>query len=898
VAVVSVIWISDFGFVSDFEFGIWLRSGGRTVIRLWIGTALLAGSWLLGLSYFQPASQFAWVCAVVAATVLLSGLPVCWPDRRQMIAAVLLLLPAVWLLPLPYRAIPLLIAGGLILQLAPVPRNWPRKLGHGAAAAGLILLIQSLVLQCYAILTARAHELPGPLAGLAAVAPRLLGIDVTADGATLAMRSIHEMRRFGATWELLLDPATLCFFVGGLAMLGLLCFGSLPRGKCWTAWWRGSLVLLAVTLAWAFVRVAVVIALILHRALLADAIAAPNVADVLVNSWIHILLLAGPVLLAARLIRKPSAANEETDDESNGKTTAVTSGWSRVAAPLLVGAGVTVVAVLFQWDPVGRPKNGRIMFVERHSTWEPTTVPYRNTLYGEAGSYNYAGIFEYCGQYYQMSRVLESDLIDDETLGQCDVLVIKTPTSRYSEDEVAAVVRFVRQGGSLLMIGDHTNVFNMNTYLNDISRYFGFTFRNDLLFRVTTPYKQKYRPPRVAHPIVGHVPPMNFAVSCSIDPGRSAGRMVIRSTGLWNLPPAYQESNYHPQAEYAANMQYGAWCQLWSTRYGKGRVVAFADSTLFSNFCVFQEGKAELLMGMVQWLNHRSPFDQLWVRLSVLVPCWILGVVSIALGLRQGWRQNAAWLLMVAAGLAGWTVGSVFIIASNLWAMPIPKAERPMKHVVIDRKTSEVPLFTGAFEDAKEGRGYGMLEQWIPRIGNFISRRTGEDVFIGDGLVVICPTRSVDRKYRERLARYVESGGQVLVFDSIDLEGSTANSILWPFGLSSNHSVEAQDEGTLKLKDSDLELPLQASCEIIGGEPLAWLGDMPVAAQVRHGEGTITAIGFGTAFKDSSMNFHWLPEPDEDMLNRYEVLYALLRTSLPWQPTASGLFESNQESQR
>ncbi len=163
------------------------------------------------------------------------------------------------------------------------------------------------------------------------------------------------------------------------------------------------------------------------------------------------------------------------------------------------------------------------------------------------------------------------------------------------------------------MIGDHTNVFNMNTYLNDIARSFGFTFRNDLLFRIGDPYKQTYEPPKIAHPILQYVPPMCFAVSCSIDPGPSVGSMVIRNVGLWNLPPAYQESNYHPQAEYRPYMQYGAWCQLWSTTHGRGRILAFADSTLFSNFCVYQPGKSELFVGLLEWLNHSSRLDSIRV---------------------------------------------------------------------------------------------------------------------------------------------------------------------------------------------------------------------------------------------------------------------------------------------
>ena len=68
--------------------------------------------------------------------------------------------------------------------------------------------------------------------------------------------------------------------------------------------------------------------------------------------------------------------------------------------------------------------------MERHSTWEPTTEPYRTTVYGEAGSYNYAAMYESCDQYYDMSRLLESDLINERTVSACDVLVVKTPTSR------------------------------------------------------------------------------------------------------------------------------------------------------------------------------------------------------------------------------------------------------------------------------------------------------------------------------------------------------------------------------------------------------------------------------------------------------------------------------------
>ena len=308
--------------------------------------------------------------------------------------------------------------------------------------------------------------------------------------------------------------------------------------------------------------------------------------------------------------------------------------------------------------------------------------------------------------------------------------------------------------------------------------------------------------------------------------------------------------------------------------------MAFADSTLFSNFCVFQPGKTELFMGMVNWLNRTSPLDQ---RVWKAALTWGLGGMAIAiavagiLGLRN---QRAAWIPLVAASWFGWSISCAVVSLYSRAAMPDPPFQSHLPQVAIDRTLSEVPLFTGAFADDPEGLGYGMLEQWIPRIGNAIARRSGDAAFSGDGLVVICPTRPASEEYRRQLVRFVENGGQLLVFDSWALEHATANSLLWPFGLGSNHDTTQHPEERLKLGDQLTDVVPQASCEITGGETLARWGETAVAARATFGKGTVTAIGFGQLFNDASMGFHWLPEPDNDTLARYEVLYSLLRAAL------------------
>ena len=102
--------------------------------------------------------------------------------------------------------------------------------------------------------------------------------------------------------------------------------------------------------------------------------------------------------------------------------------------------------------------------------------------------------------------------------------------------------------------------------------------------------------------------------------------------------------------------------------------------------------------------------------------------------------------------------------------MPWPEKSQSLQYVVIDRSLSTVPLFTGAFADDPEGGGYGLLEQWVPRVGNYTSRRSSADELAGDALVVICPTGLPSPGFRDELIDWVQSGGRLIVFDTPDVE--------------------------------------------------------------------------------------------------------------------------------
>jgi len=609
--------------------------------RVWIGLALLSASWLFGLSYFEDARPLVWAVLIVAGSGLLTQVRLAMPGRVESVVASVLLFAAVPLIPWPYRVAPLLLLAGVLLALAPIPRQWPKRLAAGVIASGILLAAQSLAVLAYQYVTGRSHELPHAFASVLWAMARLLGIDAALGDSDLALYSVRKVHQLGAPWELLVDLPTLCFLVDGIV---LIVANARREGRIAAAAKAPAVFALAVIL-WLPVRAGALMAILLHRALRTEYDAPLVLMNQFWNPWVLAALLAVPVLLAIR------AEGRACQTIWTGRTSPTGQGFAdRIVPPATIFAAVLLLCFGSFWDPCGTRKDGRILVDEQHSTWERTDRPFDEDWYGQDSGYNYACIYDYCSRYYQMGRL--NSRADDQTLKDCDVLVVKVPTSRYDIQELDAIERFVRKGGGLLLVGEHTNVFNSGTYINDIARRFGFRLRYDCLFDIDSVFEQLWRPSRVPHPVVQYMPAMDFAVSCSINPGIGRGRSVIRSTGLRNLGADYHVSNYYPQVEDHAYSRYGAFTQMWATPAGAGRIVAFTDSTVFSNFAIFEPGKAELVLGMLEWLNHRSPvFNlRLWLVLA--------GVLGAIAGLAAIRKRGGTCVMVVAVGMFAFAAAS------------------------------------------------------------------------------------------------------------------------------------------------------------------------------------------------------------------------------------------------
>jgi hypothetical protein len=933
------------------------------MILAWIGLALLSASWLFAIGYYtEPDLPLSWLFArfggtygnwpdpavwsllVVAGTLCLASLKPWRLGPIRSLMGLLLSIPALLVLPWPYGAAPLLLMCGLGLSLVAglfpgedrrasrPPRTvlWiGRILGRlatGSILAACILLAQGVLLEAYQSLTACNHELPRPLPELIGGVGRCLGIDLAVSETTLALHSMREIHQLGATWELLLDPASLCLLVGGLVLLAWRCYTQTSGRGAFIGWLGRSLVLVLLFVLWLPVRSGLYMALLLN-----DALRIPYEADIdsMRLFWDPLLLgafLLPPVLLAWRFLpridgatdrRAPAAGDDpprpvDTDNASAAEPVlpASTSSARRLAVRWALGCTAAAVAVLMitlavYWCPSGQRKPGRVLVEEYHpnpeEVWEKTWTPMDTQWYGHRSGYNYYCLYQYLTHFYRMERKLEGPLTADD-LDDGDVLIIKVPTRPFSAAEAESIVRFVERGGGLVLIGEHTNFRRSSTFMNPIAARFGFRFRADNVYSMRGKiYDIPYEPPLVPHPIVQHARTLKFATPCSIEAHPCSGRAVVRGMALKNLPADYRAlDNYMPQPGDSAEMRYGPFVQLWATRYGKGRVVAFTDSTIFSNFSTFEPDTVELMLGMIEWVKRRPPRRAPWP--------WLLlgGGVLLAAGLWLARPVSRNWVLLVAAGLGGWSVAVVGVRAMHAAAMPLPAeraektdlpdAQRQKIDVVIDRTVCKTPLPEGG-TIAGGPDTYGLFERWILRLGYFTSRRdatdSDRDVFGEELVVFLDPNHPVDGAFQKRLVDYVAAGGKVLVVES-PLENrlahashendedpsarprpSVVNDLLEPFDISIDHDRRAS--GVLTSRFDWPEVPVADALAVKGGVPIAFVDGTPVAAARRSGKGLIVAVGFGNRFTDDNMGYSDHVEPNETERQVFEVQYRLIR---------------------
>ena len=724
---------------------------------LWVTVFFTAMFWIRTIPVFTaPSDRWVWliIVAILAAAEGLKKAAVKEFDPRWLFALIPLAL-AIWKLPFPFSLPVLLCALALLLFASGGLSSTLRWVGLPLGLVGLILSVQAALFPFLYIISSRIHEIP-LLTPVFYWLAKVFHPAVSLSEQQLMVHYAYDVFEFPTRLEALGFIPLSLLAVGGIVLLAI-------RRRSARAY-AGLFGLLA---GYAALRYLYLVFLVVKYQSAAV-------------FWLPLplALSLAPLILILVAIpgfsRPSAAASGESPDRPPGQGNGNSKYNGNPAAEMnlvlswpgrrhaLLGASLAAAAVLgitglLAYHDPGIRKQGRVLIEELHSDWEWTTRAYDTSWYGRKSGYNYYCLAEYLSHYYHVEASRDSLL--PELLSRFDVVMLKTPTTPYSEREMEALVDFVDGGGGLWLIGDHTNVFGTSTYLNQLAGRFGLRLRYDSTYDLKTLALSVFRaPPVFKHPVVAYLPDYLFATSCTVDAPFLSENMIL-GHALKAADLDYARMSFFPRKN-DQNYSFGVFLQQGGLKHGKGRLAIFTDSTCFSNFFMFMTGKLELALGTIEWLNRTNRLA--WVKVLLV----ILGLVCLArllAALRH--RERMQILAVVLPGvLFGLAVAVLVYDGLVRWSYRLPEPHSDYVHVAFESEHSGIELPTRRLITNPEMSLHTFFV-WTQRLGFFPSIESSlEDALAKGDLVVIAnPVVPFEPEELADLAGYVSGGGNLLV---------------------------------------------------------------------------------------------------------------------------------------
>lgn len=783
---------------------------------LWIALLLFSSSWLFTVPEF---SSYRWPGAVliasgVALTIFaLRKSQAAKLDRKYALFLIPLVVSAVFL-PYPYNLGPILLAAGLAVACF---GRWLSFAGVGTTFGGLILTVQSVLLPIHFALASRYHQ-ADVMAPLANLLLRAVGIKTSLDGAIVSAQGTRQIYSISITWEKLATFLTLEIIIGGLLIL---LFTSLKRKR--------MISFVFVVLVYMLARSVFLVLLYVDNGRL-NVFWKPAATLLSLVPLVFILIKVYP------LQRVPHLRPLRLDRKA----------WLAGAAAFLCIAAL--IGVWGFYDP-GVSKQGRVLIDEKHSNWEWTTEEYDTKWYGEKSGYNYYSLYDYLNHYYRVDRNFEP--IDADLLSGYDALIVKTPTEAFSREEVDSIEAFVAGGGGLWLISDHTNVFGMSSFINPIAERFGLRYNYDSTYDLDTGALSEYRRPTVMpDPIVQHMPPFLFATSCTVQAPLSA-RGAIVGYDLKAIGADYSQKNFFPIVPESPDIDYGLFLQAAAVSHGSGRVVAFTDSTTLSNFWMFMPGKPELALGTMEWLNREnsSPAPFIFFLIAGIL------LLGAAIYLIVKTDKQTALVVVLCAGLLAGAVMPYVYGAANRASYALPQPHTAYTRVRFEQEHSDfyMPTLLPGFFAEPQVR-YDTFYVWNQRLGYVpsVSPSLEEALKDSDLLVLINPSKPFTEKEIERIVKYVESGGRVLLLDSAANGKSASNELLRMFDMSLDLTPLGRSTASYAT-DREIVTTDQAGSVQGGQAIISTASGKPIYSYTRKGDGIVAVWSDSNLFCNAQL---------------------------------------------
>jgi hypothetical protein len=740
---------------------------------LWLGILFLSASWLFLIPQFTiPDLVIGLFCVILGILCMIGGVW-CSAPKQLDIRYLILLIPlacALIFVAFPYNLGLAVLIVGLLAALLFSPRKTTQAIPLGMTLAGIILLIQTAVFPFYMSFVSHGHRID-MLSPLVSFVANFLGLQTSTNNGILFIQTIQQTYAITLTWEKLGCYLSLNMCLGALLLFVLF----YEKRKILI----NTVIFLLTSALYIIARFVAI--LILY-----------TTTTELSVFWDPLAMILS-FLPFSFLLMKLLPLKDSNETFIYVPSLRLTK--KHLIAMLMMFLLVFSFLGTFLFQDPGSIKNGRVLIDESHSQGEDSIRPLDTQWYGLLSTYNYYSWAQWLGYHYHVVKNINTTLSTD-LLNEYDILILKCPTESYTTQEIQSIVHFVENGGGLYLIGDHTNVFGMNTFLNQISEEFRIRYKTDATYELGTGDLSIYlSDPLWSHPVMRHVTQFDFMTSCTLEPTSvlASARMenVIIGNRVISEPGTYATENFFRESIASPDSEYGYLLQAAAIKYGQGRVVAFTDSTVFSSFCMFTDGYPVFTLGVMEYLNRANCYTYLNM---VLLCISIALLVVLLILLKRIKKIKALWMFLFAGLLAFSTVTPLCSYLTNI-SYQLPPVQTDYTQVCFEQQYSSVNISvkpTTLLGNNKNN--FGTFFVWTQRVGCVPSlERTLKDAIgHGDVIVIINPVQPFTETEIHLLTTFVENGGRLLLMDSVTNTESTANELIGNFGIWITTNIDDQ----------------------------------------------------------------------------------------------------------
>lgn len=351
------------------------------------------------------------------------------------------------------------------------------------------------------------------------------------------------------------------------------------------------------------------------------------------------------------------------------------------------------------------------------------------------------------------STIIESKTITKDLLKDVDIFVIINLNTSFSTSEHEAIWNFVEEGGSLLVLGDHTDIGGMMGPLNQLLKPVGISYRFDDALPIDSDFKWIPCFQLMHHPVtykIDSLDEIEISVGASLDINAGSFPMIIGRYGLSDEGNRLNTKKaYLGDYEYNKGEQIGDIILVAGAYYGNGRVLVFGDTSPFQNSAIISS--LPFISSVFNWLSSQRTAT---IEYTQVVVSLILLTGAFVLYLR--FKSNKIHFILFPVALC-----IALIISAIINPIVLGKEEIKGNLVYVDASHVERFNLEPYEDDSLTGTMFNLMRNsYLPLLLRDFSK---DKIKNCDMLIFNAPTKTFSTDEVEFIKQYMYNGGLVML---------------------------------------------------------------------------------------------------------------------------------------